>query len=202
MIDGVIKYSINHISDNSPEFKEYDILESLRSRLFTLGLIGVQDGIGYGNISVRVEEKNSFFITATQTGELKNLSEEFYTYISSYDFSKFSVTSQGRHQPSSEALSHAMIYQISPKINAVIHIHSKALWEFMKKSNSLYTTAEYGTVAMVNEIASLYKNQNPFKESIFVMRGHEDGIMAFGKTVEEAELILFDIMRKYLTRKI
>ncbi len=200
MIDGVIKYSIEHTTKNTPAFNDYEALEALRSRLFILGLIGVQDGIGYGNISVREKDKNSFFITATQTGDLASLTSEYYTYISDYDFSKFQVISQGRHQPSSEALSHAMIYKINSEINTVIHIHSKALWEFMKENNTLFTTAEYGTAQMVEEIASLYKNTNPFDESIFVMRGHEDGVMAFGKTVKEAELTLFSMIQKYLNR--
>ena len=200
MIDGVIKYSIEHTTKDAPAFNEYESLEALRSRLFTLGLIGVQDGIGYGNISCRKKEKNSFFITATQTGELSSLTQEYYTYIEDYDFSNFSVNSFGKHKPSSEALSHAMIYQINPEINSVIHIHSKALWEFMKKNNSLFTTAEYGTVKMVEEIASLYKNSNPFENSIFVMKGHEDGVIAFGKSVKEAELTLYNMIQKYLTK--
>jgi len=200
MIDGVIKYSINHTSAISPAFKEYEILEALRLRLFTLGLIGVQDGIGYGNISLRNKATNSFFITATQTGNLTNLSSEYYTHISSYDFSKFSVTSQGKHQPSSEALSHAMIYDINSEINAVIHIHSKVLWELMKKDNSLYTQAEYGTAQMVEEIASLYKDKNPFDDNIFVMKGHEDGIIVFGKNIEEAELKLYSKIQEYLSK--
>jgi len=200
MIDGIIKYSIEHTTKDAPAFNDYEALESLRSRLFTLGLIGVQDGIGYGNISVREINSKSFFITATQTGDLASLASEYYTFISDYDFSKFQVTSQGKHQPSSEALSHAMIYQINPKINAVIHIHSKALWEFMKENNTLSTNAEYGTAQMVKEIASLYKNTNPFDESIFVMRGHEDGVMAFGKSIKEAELTLFSMMQSYLTK--
>ena len=198
MIDGVIKYSIKHTTKDAPAFNDYEALESLRSRLFTLGLIGVQDDIGYGNISVREKNKNSFFITATQTGELSSLTDEYYTYISDYDFSKFQVISQGKHQPSSEALSHAMIYQINPEINAVIHIHSKALWEFMKESKTLFTTAEYGTVKMVEEIASLYKDKDPFEESVFVMKGHEDGVIAFGKSVKEAELTLYKMIKEYL----
>ena len=200
MIDGVIKYSIEHTTQDAPAFEQYEELEALRARLFTLGLIGVQDGIGYGNISAREKDKNSFFITATQTGDLASLTSEHYTYISDYDFSKFQVISQGKHQPSSEALSHAMIYQISSAINAVIHIHSKALWEFMKENNSLFTTAEYGTVQMVEEIASLYKEENPFDEAIFVMKGHEDGVIAFGRTIQEAELTLYKMIKNYLSK--
>ena len=200
MIDGVIKYSIKHTTKNSPAFDDYEALEALRCRLFALGLIGVQDGIGYGNLSIREKNKDSFFITATQTGELSSLTKEYYTYIEDYDFSNFSVNSFGKHKPSSEALSHAMIYHINPEINAVIHIHSKALWEFMKENNSLFTTAEYGTVEMAEEIASLYKNSNPFENSIFVMKGHEDGVIAFGKSVKEAELTLCSMIQKYLTK--
>ncbi len=198
MTDGVIKYSIEHSTETTPEFLNYETLEALRSRLFTLGLIGVAEGIGYGNISLREKSGTAFFITATQTGELSSLTNEYYTYISDYDFSSFNVISQGRHRPSSEALSHAMIYQINPQINAVIHVHSKALWNFMKENNTLATTAEYGTAQMVDEIASLYKNRDPFESSIFVMRGHEEGIMAFGKSVKEAELTLYSMIKKYL----
>ncbi|MEN8146025.1 MAG: class II aldolase/adducin family protein [Campylobacterota bacterium] len=198
MIDGVIKYAIEHTTETAPEFSDYKTLEALRSRLFTLGLIGVSEGVGYGNISLREKNSSAFFITATQTGELSSLTDDYYTYISDYDFSSFKVISRGRHRPSSEALSHAMIYQIDPQINCVIHIHSKALWNFMKESNTLATTAEYGTSKMADEIASLYTDRDPFKSSIFVMRGHEDGVMAFGRDVNEAELTLYSMIQKYL----
>ena len=201
MIDGVIKYAIEHTTEDAPIFSGYAALEALRSRLFTLGLIGVAEGIGYGNISLRENNNRAFFITATQTGELPSLTNDYYTYISDYDFSSFKVISRGRYKPSSEALSHAMIYQIDPQINAVIHIHSKALWNFMKENNTLATTAEYGTSRMADEIASLYKNRDPFKSSIFVMRGHEDGVMAFGRDITEAELTLYSMIQKYLQSK-
>lgn len=198
MIDGVIKYKIKHTKTNTPKFHEYKRLEALRSRLFTLGLIGELDGIGYGNISIREKNKNSFFITATQTGELSSLKREYYTYIKKYNFSSFSINSYGKHKPSSEALSHAMVYEINPNINVVIHIHSKALWKFMKKNNFLFTTAQYGTIEMVNEIASLYDGINPLDNAIFVMKGHEDGIVAFGKNIKKAEAVLYAIIKKYL----
>ena len=50
MLDGVIKYSIENQRQNTPLFSGYDELERLRTRLFTLGLIGEKDGIGYGNL--------------------------------------------------------------------------------------------------------------------------------------------------------
>ena len=198
MIDGVIKYSIEHQRAEAPHFSGYDQLEALRTRLFTLGLIGEKDGIGYGNLSMRHENSKSFFITATQTGKKAMLSREYYTYISDYNFSTFKVISQGTHKPSSEALSHAMIYAIDESITTVIHIHSLTLWKFMKEKNYLATTAEYGTAEMVNEISGLYTNLDPMMNNVFVMKGHEEGIITFGKSTEEAELILYNIIRAHL----
>ncbi len=202
MIDGIIKYSIEHQKQETPLFSGYEQLEALRTRLFTLGLIGEKDGIGYGNLSMRHEDSKSFFITATQTGREQTLSCEYYPYISDYDFSTFKVISQGTHKPSSEALSHAMIYAIDDRITTVIHIHSLALWKFMKDKNNLATTAEYGTAEMVEEIAGLYTNLDPIVNNAFVMKGHEEGIITFGRSSEEAELTLYSIMQAYLKNKI
>ena len=202
MIDGVIKYSIEHHTADTPVFSGYEQLETLRTRLFTLGLIGEKDGIGYGNLSMRDDNTKSFFITATQTGRKQTLSREYYTYISDYDFSTFKVISKGTYKPSSEALSHAMIYAIDDGITTVIHIHSLALWKFMKNQNTLATTAEYGTAEMVEEIAGLYKNLDPMRNNAFVMKGHEEGIITFGRSVEEAELVLYNIMQSYLLKEV
>ena len=84
------------------------------------------------------------------------------------------------------------------RITTVIHIHSLALWNFMKAKNDLATTAEYGTAKMVEEIAKLYTNLDPMMNNAFVMKGHEEGIITFGKSVEEAELALYSIMQAYL----
>jgi len=198
VIDGVIKYSIEHQTVDTPLFSGYEQLEALRTRLFTLGLIGEKDGIGYGNLSMRDKNSKSFFITATQTGRKQTLSREYYTYINDYNFSTFKVISKGTHKPSSEALSHAMIYAIDDRITTVIHIHSLALWKFMKNQNTLATTAEYGTAEMVEEIAGLYKNLDPMMNNAFVMKGHEEGIITFGQNIEEAEMALYAVMQAYL----
>lgn len=198
MIDGIIKYSIEHQTADTPLFSGYEQLEALRTRLFSLGLIGEKDGIGYGNLSMRDKNSKPFFITATQTGRKQTLSREYYTYISDYDFSTFKVISKGTHKPSSEALSHAMIYAIDDRITTVIHIHSLALWKFMINKNYLSTTAEYGTAEMVEEIAGLYTNLSPMINNAFVMKGHEEGIITFGQNIEEAEMALYAVMQAYL----
>ena len=198
MIDGIIKYSIDHQTAATPLFSGYDELEALRKRLFALGLIGEKEGIGYGNLSMRLEGSKSFFVTATQTGNMQSLTREYYTYIGDYEFDTFKVISQGAHKPSSEALSHAMIYAIDERITAVIHIHSLALWRYMKAQDTLATTAAYGTAEMVEEIRELYNTLDPLTNNAFVMKGHEEGIITFGRSVEEAELILYNIIQAYL----
>ncbi|MDX8381979.1 MAG: class II aldolase/adducin family protein [Ghiorsea sp.] len=199
MLDGVIKYHVEHTFQPTPCFDDYANIEALRTRLFALGLIGeTNDGIGYGNLSHRVKQTSSFFITATQTGQLSHLSSAQYSLIKHYDFENFTVFSKGEHKPSSEALSHAMIYEIHADINAMIHIHSAALWQFMKSRGDLATTAEYGTTQMTEEIANIYHSRNPFEHNAFVMLGHEDGIITFGKSIEEAEESLYRIVREYL----
>jgi len=198
MIDGVIKYHVSHTQGQAPRFEEYDKLEALRARLFALGLIGeTPDGIGFGNLSLRVNGK-SCFITATQTGKQAQLSQDEYTFIESYDFDAFTVFSKGKFPPSSEALSHAMIYEVHHDIQAVIHIHSAPLWHMMIKEKYLSTSAEYGTAEMAQEISSLYAKYNPFEHHAFVMKGHEDGIVTFGRSIEEAELKLYQIIRTHL----
>jgi len=197
--DGVIKYSIEHSEiDTPPKFSGYGELEALRRRLFSLGLIGEKNGIGYGNLSTRAGNSNAFFITATQTGDRQKLGREHYTYISKYDFDTFMVFSQGIHKPSSEALSHAMIYEVDAAIKAVIHVHSFPLWEYMIGINDLATTAAYGTAEMVSEIAALYSTIDPLTNNAFVMKGHEEGIIIFGRDAQEAELALYAIIRDYL----
>ncbi|OIO69873.1 MAG: hypothetical protein CO186_07670 [Zetaproteobacteria bacterium CG_4_9_14_3_um_filter_49_83] len=198
IIDGVIKYHVEHQHIAAPRFAGYAPLEALRARLFALGLIGEKDGIGFGNLSMRTGKGRSFFISATQTGRQASLAADAYTFIDAYDFSKFTVYSKGMHKPSSEALSHAMIYEVDPAINVVIHIHCAALWGLMRANHDLATTAEYGTAEMVDDIATLYQQHDPFTHNAFVMQGHEDGIVTFGRTLEEAELKLYAIIRQYL----
>jgi len=195
MIDGVIKFNVEHEYTGAPIFDAFEQLEALRTRLFTLGLIGeTPDGIGYGNVSHRFNNDASFFITATQTGKQPSLTQDEYTFIERCAFDSFTVFSKGNLKPSSESLSHAMIYEVHPDIGAVIHVHSSALWQMMIDTNALATTAKYGTTGMVHEIASLYQSRNPFEHNAFVMKGHEDGIITFGKNIEEAELRLYHII--------
>jgi len=191
MIDGVIKYNLDFIK--SPPLEKYlwENIEITRERLFALGLIGEKDGIGYGNISERLSE-NSFIITGTQTGNLNSLDAKHYSLIETYNDKEFYLKSSGAVKPSSEALTHGTIYNLNPKIDAIIHIHSKSLWDFMLKRDYKRTeNVPYGSTQMIEEVKRIYQNINPLENPKFVMSGHEDGIITFGKTLKEAEFALY-----------
>ncbi len=196
MIDGIIKYNFD-FQESEPLKKDlWGKIEEVRERLYALKLIGVKDGIGYGNISERLNE-NSFVITGTQTGDLHTLASEHYSLIEAYNDEKFFLKSSGAIKPSSEALTHGTIYNLSDEIGAVIHIHSKILWDFMLDAD--YKRSEnvpYGSTEMIEEVKRIYTDANPLNNPKFVMSGHEEGIISFGKNLKEAEFALLEIIAR------
>ena len=195
MIDGVIKYNFDFQASEPLDESLFLDIEAVRERLFALNLIGVTvDGIGFGNISQRVNS-NSFVITGTQTGHLENLDASSYALIEAYDDKEFYLKSSGVIKPSSEALTHGMIYNLSPNIGAIIHIHSKSIWNFMLSNDYLKTkNVEYGSTEMIDEVNRLFSTIEPLSNPKFAMAGHEDGVIVFCKTISEAELILYKII--------
>ncbi len=195
MIDGVIKYNLNFNKSKPLEKPLWQDIEKVRKKLHDINLIGEKDGIGFGNISKRVSKK-SFVITGTQTGHLKNLDENHYSFIKEYNDREFYLNSFGAIKPSSEALTHGTIYNLNQNINAIIHIHSKKLWEFMLKNNYHKTdNVPYGSVQMIDEVNRIYQNIDPLTKPLFVMSGHEDGIIAFGRDLDEALEVVLSLLQ-------
>jgi ribulose-5-phosphate 4-epimerase/fuculose-1-phosphate aldolase len=197
MIDGVIKYNFDFKPSSPLDKSLFSEIESVRQRIFTLNLIGVTDhGIGFGNISQKIDS-NSFVITGTQTGHLENLYASHYALIEAYNDKEFYLKSLGAIKPSSEALTHGTIYNLSDEIGAVIHIHSKVIWSFMLNGGYLRTKdVEYGSTEMIDEVNRLFSKIKPLSNPEFAMAGHEDGVIVFGKTLADAELTLYKILRE------
>ncbi len=199
MLDGVIKYHFEFQKSVALDKKLFIAIENVRERLFALGFIGEQDGVGFGNISQRINQ-NSFVITGTQTGHLSNLNATHYALIEEYDDETFFLKSSGAIKPSSEALTHGTIYNLDKNIGAVIHIHAKKLWQFMLANEYLKTkNVPYGTSEMIAAVQSIYKTKEPLLNSKFVMTGHEDGIVFFGKNIQEAEKVLLTVVKDFLS---
>lgn len=195
---GVIKFNCNWIKENPLDNELIKDLNFWRDKLYKLGFIGMyKNEIGYGNISIRFQ-KNQFIISGSATGKFQKLTNEHYTKVVEYDLNKNSLTATGPILASSESLTHAVIYECEPSVNAVIHIHNLDLWK--KLLNKVPTTKkeiEYGTPAMAREVIRLFKEKNLSEKKIFAMAGHEEGIVAFGKDLDEAGEILFASLNNY-----
>lgn len=186
--EGYIKFNLNW------EEKAFELdgdvfllLNSYRNKLYQLGLIGVYDnGIGFGNLSVRHNQKE-FIISGSATGNIPELGQKHYALVKDFDIQNNKVWCQGSTKASSESMSHAAIYESNNNVNAVIHIHHNKVWE--KLLDVLPTTdkkAEFGTPEMAFEIARLSKTDS----GIIIMGGHPEGIISYGKNMEDAYQLL------------
>ncbi len=178
--EGVIKYNGNWVKAGVVEGDWFNQLDAVRSRLYQQKLVGKnQDGIGYGNISIR-HHQNQFIISGTGTGCIENLEPSDYTLVTEFDFEQNSLTATGPVMASSESLTHAMIYQTRAEANAVIHVHHYELWKKLLATHpSTSELVPYGTPGMANEVKRLLLSHPHLL--VFAMGGHEEGVIAFGK---------------------
>lgn len=197
-IDGSIKFNCHLTTEKLVIPSELFIpLNHWREELWLKCLIGAYpDGIGYGNISVRLPHSNQFYISGTATGGLPELDQIHYPLVEQCDTAQNTIWCRGLIKASAESMSHAAIYVSNPEIGGVVHIHDRQLWE--KYLDVLPTTnkkVEYGTPEMAYEISRIMTLPETLNKKVFVMGGHEEGIIAFGKTVEEAALIILELRR-------
>lgn len=196
--EGVIKFKFTLKRSAPMEESLYLDLEKWRVILFKMGLIGEyqEEQVGYGNLSRKiVGSDDQFIITGTQTGKYPNLNGLQYTKVTKCNLSKMSVEASGPTAPSSESLTHFAIYSSCPHVNAIFHVHSSVLWKYMI-DNNLDSTSEnvsYGTQEMAQEAKLCIGNK---KSGIFVMKGHQDGIISYGSSAEEAGKIILDTVKQ------
>jgi ribulose-5-phosphate 4-epimerase/fuculose-1-phosphate aldolase len=204
--DGVIKYDRTNFSHcEALHVDEYSELEYWRKKLFQLNLIGEypEAQVGFGNMSMIQDYSNffesshpQFIITGTQTGKYPDLNGLQYTRVLDYEINGLKIKMMGAVEASSEALTHAAIYESNPNIKAVFHIHSKEIWEKMLTDGSDYTAAEipYGTVEMARATQACIRGKDA---GVFCMHGHEDGIVIYGRSTDEAGRLTLELNKKY-----
>jgi L-ribulose-5-phosphate 4-epimerase len=187
--EGYVKYQSEWRPGPAPDPAAVRLLESWRRPLFAAGLVGhhpVLD-VGFGNISIRAPRPGEFIISASQTGYLATTGAEHYCRVIRADIAGNRIVCVGPLQASSEALTHAALYRLSERINAVVHVHSRSLWE--RERNRLPTTAPgvaYGTPDMAREVERLWRESGFRTIGVAVMAGHEEGLVSIGSTLGEA----------------
>jgi len=203
--EGVTKFQSRH-TDARLEPSRYGELAcrliAWREIMALTGLVGQEadryDGAGYGNLSSRVPPfssgrgRRAFLITGTQTSGRRCIDLDDLCLVTRYDFAADRVESRGRARPSSEAMTHGAIYDLGPHVRTVLHAHSPILW---KRATDLRLpttdpSIEYGTPGMATEVQRLYGEGIFAERRILAMGGHEDGIITFGKSPEDAGAVL------------
>ena len=196
--EGVIKFQLDFQEGPSPSEELLLELNAWRSIFRQLGLIGQNpkryDGYGFGNLSRRLPGQDStvFQISGTQTGHLLSLLPEHYATVQQCDPAANQLKASGQIHPSSEALSHGVLYQCNPGILWVMHLHSPEIFSSCASLDLLCTdpAADYGTPEMAAEIQRLAGTHDHSNSGLLVMAGHQDGILAYGSTAEETGILV------------
>ena len=190
--EGVIKYQLNYQRKAVLTAADITQLNSWRYIMLQLGMLGQTaeryDNYGFGNISQRFRLGHQFMISGTQTGGITNMVADDYALVTACQPQKNQIEATGATQPSSEAMTHGQLYQLSDDINFVIHAHCPQIWRQASELGLPQTRADvpYGTVAMADEVARLFVDTDVLQQGFFTMAGHEDGVVAFGCSAEQA----------------
>ena len=211
--EGVIKFAAAHAAGALTSAGRDSVLQlrGWRSILFRLGLLGQDparyDGAAYGNVSARIgpfpSERGArpFVVSATQTGGLALINDDSFAVVTSWDMKRNRVISRGPALPSSESMTHGAVYDVSPTIRAVLHVHAPSIFSAARVL-ALPATApgiDYGTSAMAPEVARLWGTTSLPDTRVFVMTAHLDGVVAFGANVDEAGAALLKVFARAST---
>ncbi|TKG93410.1 class II aldolase/adducin family protein [Puteibacter caeruleilacunae] len=166
-----------------------------RSKLKENNLIGeTPEGIGFGNISLRSEEQ--FYITGSATGGITLLGSEHIALVTNWNYSKNTLNCTGFIDASSESLSHAAVYEANSTCKAVIHVHHKRMWnKFLNKMATTPASAKFGTPELALAIHKIIST-NKHVDNILFTAGHEDGVIAWGESLQD----VYNVLQKYLEK--
>ncbi len=205
--EGVIKFQMDFTPAPALPWAQLRELNAWRRIMVMLELIGQTperySGYGFGNISCRLDAdrapgcQHRFAITGTQTGGLADLTDSHYVVVTACYAEENRLVAAGPVQPSSESLTHGTVYELDDNIRWVMHAHSPHIWRNAAElAVPMTADVPYGTPEMAREVRRLFAESDVAVKGIFGMAGHEDGIVTFGHTAEEAGTV----MLAYLAR--
>ncbi len=189
-----VKFTYRRARTDIASFDALTELNACRRKLLQQRLMGVDsNGVGFGNLSVRDGASGKFYITGSATVGLPELTPTDCVRVVAYNFEENWLRYEGAAIPSSESLTHAAIYESDPTISAVIHCHDSDLWAtLLDRAPTTSKPVAYGTPEMAYEIMRLFTVSDVRSREIFVMAGHEGGIVTFGKNLKDA----FDVVMR------
>ena len=202
-IEGTIQFAYELNPTTAPAVNEETFVElnSWRSILCQLELLGQTpekySGYAYGNLSIRNSETDDFIITASQTSGESTLLAEHLVRIINCNLERFWVDAEGQEPPSSESLTHAMVYAADKRIRCVFHVHSKTIWQHRSALKLPQTPADvsYGSPDMISAVNELMQ-ENQSRPLTFATAGHEDGIFACGHTPRDCGSLLINYLAR------
>ncbi len=199
--EGYVKFNQEFRDGPPPPDRLIREINLARTRLLDLGLIGMDaEGVGFGNVSIRLPEgyEGVFIVSGTATGDKRVLGPEQYALVLEYDITENSVVALGKTRASSESLSHGAVYSARKDVASVIHVHSRALYNGILREGYPRTSAgaEYGTPEIAQDIHNIAA-ASPGPAGVLVMTAHQDGVIAYGGSVEEAERILTTLYERH-----
>lgn len=182
---GVIKFDCYHELSELDKSVELIKLIKYRNISFEKGYIGVySNGIGFGNISYRLG--NDFLVSGSATGMIKEAGDSHFSLVTKWEAENNQLWCKGPVKASSESLTHAVIYDALPQVNAILHIHSEKLWnKYYHQLSSTTANIDYGTPEMADAVVQLINAEKFTNSGIFLMQGHQDGIVALAKSFKK-----------------
>lgn len=205
--EGVTKFQLDFTRSAPPPRSLMAPLNAWRTVLHRLGLIsqdpGRYGGVGFGNVSLRCSVPKAagpgprFLVSGTQTGGVPELTERHYCWVHGYDLRANAVRASGPIPPSSEALTHAAVYEANGSVQCVLHVHSPEIWTRAQelKLPWIHDSVAYGTPEMAQAVGVLAGHRS---HGILAMGGHEDGIIAYGRTLDSTALHLIRLFARAL----
>jgi ribulose-5-phosphate 4-epimerase/fuculose-1-phosphate aldolase len=195
--EGYIKFNCEWQKTAPLPVDELEALIRWRDTLYRYGFIGAYpNGIGFGNISKR-HKGEKFIISGSGTGNHQVIFPDHFSLVDSFDIERNYLKCMGPVKASSESLTHGTIYREAPEVNAIIHIHHMGFWKkLLSIVPSTSKNATYGTPDMAREIVRVFQNTDVRRQKILVMKGHEEGIIAFGKDLDDAAEVLLEFAHR------
>lgn len=209
--EGVVKFRSEHRLEPLAGRLYGDLacrLAAWREILALTGLVGREPGryggAAYGNVSARVgpvpagRGRRAFLVTGTGTSGKRCVDLGDFALVERWWPEENRVRSRGPAAPSSESMSHGAAYDLGPWVRCVFHVHSPVLWRRAGELGLPVTDpgVPYGTPAMAREVERLGSTGPVQARPLLAMGGHEDGLLAFGRSPEAVGTLVLTWLAK------